>query len=201
MRTLPMGDRACLVEDLPVTPAAWATGLSTLAIAGIVDVVPAARTVLVRCDDAEALTAAIARFDEVAGATIDADAAVESVTIPVRYGGPDLVEVGARTGLTIEEVVAAHTGAEYRVAFCGFAPGFAYLTGLPIELELPRRATPRTQVPAGSVAIAAAYSAVYPSESPGGWHLLGSTSMALWDLRAEPPARLTPGTIVRFEAR
>jgi len=84
------------------------------------------------------------------------------------------------------------------VEFCGFAPGFAYLRGLPPQLHLPRRASPRTQVPAGSVAIAAHYSAVYPNDSPGGWHLVGTTSLSVWDANQNPPALLQPGTAVRF---
>ncbi len=196
-----MGARASLVEDLPAHPADWAAGLLRLAVPGVIDVVPAARTVLVRCGTAADLAVAIARFDDVV-ASIEIGASTETtVVIPVRYDGPDLADVAERTGRSVDEVVRLHVAAEYRVAFCGFAPGFAYLEGLPVELELPRRATPRTRVPAGSVAIAAAYSAVYPSASPGGWHLLGSTPTTLWDLNADPPARLTPGTTVRFEER
>ena len=103
--------------------------------------------------------------------------------------------------MAVDAVVAAHAAATYTVAFCGFAPGFAYLTGLPAALRLPRRATPRPRVPAGSVAIAGELSAVYPTASPGGWHLLGRTDVALFDVDRDPPALLTPGTIVRFEPR
>jgi KipI family sensor histidine kinase inhibitor len=109
--------------------------------------------------------------------------------------------VAVRTGRSEDEVVALHSSAEYRVGFCGFMPGFGYLLGLPPELQLPRRSTPRTRVPAGSVAMAAEFSAVYPSASPGGWHLLGTTDLMLWDESRHVPALLVPGTRVRFEAR
>jgi KipI family sensor histidine kinase inhibitor len=120
------------------------------------------------------------------------------VEIPVTYDGEDLGEVAALTGLSEAEVVARHQGASYRVAFCGFSPGFAYLTGLPRELHVPRRETPRTVVPAGSVAVAGDYASVYPRASPGGWRLLGRTDVPLWDLDRDPPALLRPGTRVRF---
>jgi KipI family sensor histidine kinase inhibitor len=130
----------------------------------------------------------------------DDDAVGDEVVIPVRYDGADLAAVAAATGLTVGEVVAAHCGATYRVAFCGFAPGFGYLTGLPERLHVPRRSTPRTRVPAGAVAIAAGYAAVYPRPSPGGWHLLGSTDLVLFDPDRQPPALLAPGNVVRFES-
>jgi KipI family sensor histidine kinase inhibitor len=124
--------------------------------------------------------------------------------IPVRYGGsdgPDLEDVATRLGLAAEAVVALHAGTTYRVFMLGFAPGFAYLGTLPPELSLPRRAEPRTSVPAGSVAIAARQTAVYPVATPGGWHLIGRTDVRLWDPSADPPARLAPGDRVRFVAR
>ncbi|MFV2065082.1 MAG: allophanate hydrolase subunit 1, partial [Chloroflexota bacterium] len=111
---------------------------------------------------------------------------------------PDLEEVAARTGLSVEAVVDAHSGTTYRVFMLGFAPGFAYLGTLPASLQLPRRAEPRLRVPSGSVAIAAAQTAVYPHSTAGGWHLLGRTDTVLWDRSAEPPARLRPGDRVRF---
>ena len=121
--------------------------------------------------------------------------------IPVRYGdadGPDLEDVAARLGRSAESVVALHAGTTYRVFMLGFAPGFAYLGTLPPELSLPRRAEPRVTVPAGSVAIAARQTAVYPVATPGGWHLIGRTDERLWDPAADPPARLSPGDHVRF---
>jgi KipI family sensor histidine kinase inhibitor len=120
------------------------------------------------------------------------------VEIEVDYDGADLDEVAAATGLSADEVVVAHAGTVFTVAFCGFAPGFAYLTGLPPELHLPRRSSPRTRVPEGSVAIADAFSAVYPRSSPGGWHLLGRTEARLWDLTRDVPGLLQPGDRVRF---
>ncbi|HET6764372.1 MAG TPA: 5-oxoprolinase subunit PxpB [Longimicrobiaceae bacterium] len=120
------------------------------------------------------------------------------VEIAVRYDGPDLAEVARETGLTPDEVVRLHSGTEYRVHLLGFAPGFAYLGELPTALHLPRRASPRTRVPAGSVAIAGAQTAVYPLATPGGWHLLGTTRTAMWDVRRDPPALLRAGDRVRF---
>jgi KipI family sensor histidine kinase inhibitor len=120
------------------------------------------------------------------------------VEIPVTYDGPDLAEVARLTGLPADEVVRRHAAAEYVVAFSGFAPGFGYLTGLPAELRVPRRDSPRTAVPAGSVAVAGEFTGVYPRRSPGGWQLLGRTDAVLWDPERDPPALLVPGTRVRF---
>ncbi|HYN70175.1 MAG TPA: 5-oxoprolinase subunit PxpB [Candidatus Eisenbacteria bacterium] len=121
--------------------------------------------------------------------------------IPVRYGGsdgPDLATVAELTGLTAAQVIELHAATPLRVLFLGFAPGFGYLGPLPPALLVPRRAAPRTRVPAGSVAIAGPHTAVYPVDSPGGWHLLGRTSMTLWDPLRTPPATLRPGDRVRF---
>ncbi|WP_106401916.1 5-oxoprolinase subunit PxpB [Actinocorallia populi] len=120
------------------------------------------------------------------------------VEIPVVYDGADLAEVAELTGLSAAEVAARHSAAEYTVAYLGFSPGFGYLTGLDPVLRVPRRAVPRTSVPAGSVAVAGPYTAVYPSPSPGGWRLLGRTGLALWDVRRDPPSLLAPGDRVRF---
>jgi KipI family sensor histidine kinase inhibitor len=123
------------------------------------------------------------------------------VEIPVRYGGPDgpdLAEVAERTGHSEAEVVALHAGHEYRVYLVGFVPGFPYLGVLPAELELPRRTTPRVRVPAGSVAIAGRQTGIYPSPTPGGWHLIGRTDAPIWDARRNPPALLAPGDRVLF---
>ena len=198
MRVLDSGPHAFLVEVPDEQCAAWATAFRALELPGVVDVVPAAATVLVRC--ADGLAAARARQASVG---IDIDAARlgvtwEPVEVPVVYDGPDLDAVAAATGLDVDEVVAVHSGTPYEVAFLGFSPGFAYLRGLPAALHLPRRATPRTRVEAGSVAIAAAWSAVYPTASPGGWHLLGHTALRLWDVTLDPPTPFTPGRPVRF---
>ncbi|MGI5274610.1 5-oxoprolinase subunit B family protein [Nonomuraea sp. CA-218870] len=125
---------------------------------------------------------------------------VGRVTIPVTYDGADLESVAEAAGISVDEVVARHTGRELVVGWLGFAPGFAYLIGLDPVLHVPRLATPRTSVPAGSVAIAGPYSAVYPTASPGGWRLLGRTDARVWDVSAEPPTPFRPGTRVRFEA-
>jgi KipI family sensor histidine kinase inhibitor len=124
-----------------------------------------------------------------------------TVEIPVRYGGadgPDLEEVASVHELSPSDVVELHAGAMYRVLFLGFAPGFAYLGGLPPGLATPRRSTPRTRVPAGSVGIAGEQTGVYPRAMPGGWQLIGRTDIALWDLSRPSPALLRPGDVVRF---
>jgi len=123
------------------------------------------------------------------------------LTVPVAYGGeagPDLADAAARTGLTVEEVVGRHAAPTYRVAFIGFLPGFPYLMGLDPALHLPRRATPRTMVPAGSVAIGGAQTGIYPVASPGGWHLLGRTAVRLLDPAVSAPSLLRAGDRVRF---
>jgi KipI family sensor histidine kinase inhibitor len=200
MRVLPMGPRAVLIEDLDADPAAWAAGLRQLSLAGVAEVVPAAETVLVACEDAGALAHVRERLASVAAADPGPLAALAPIEIDVRYDGEDLAFVAGSAGLTIDEVVAAHSAAEYVVAFCGFAPGFGYLRGLDPRLHLPRRATPRTRVPAGSVAIAAEYTAVYPRASPGGWLLLGTTDRVMFDPDRSPPALFEPGAHVRFVA-
>jgi KipI family sensor histidine kinase inhibitor len=167
----------------------------------IEEIVPAARTILVRYRDAH--TAARSRHQLIDLASTAA--AVPTGTTPERlvevtvdYSGEDLDAVAEQSGLSVSEVIDLHTMAEYEVAFCGFAPGFAYLTGLPTALRLPRRSDPRPRVPAGSVAIADIYCAVYPAASPGGWNLLGITELGVWDIGRDPPALMTPGTRVRF---
>lgn len=198
----PYGSRAFLVTPGGgVSPASYARAVVRPEVA---DVVPAAATVLVvlRSSDSRNQVADWLRLLSVdrAGNEGREDDDVRSVVIDVVYDGEDLAAVAAASGLAVETVVSLHTGAEYTCEFCGFAPGFGYLSGLPDSLVLPRRSTPRTSVPAGSVAIAGPYSAVYPSASPGGWHLLGHTDSVLWDLANDSPALLTPGTRVTFRA-
>ncbi|PYE51932.1 5-oxoprolinase subunit PxpB [Deinococcus yavapaiensis] len=123
-----------------------------------------------------------------------------TLTIPVSYDGPDLHDVARLTDLSPSEVIALHSGTFYEVAFLGFLPGFAYLRGLPSVLQLPRRATPRTRLEPGSVGIGGPWTAVYPLASPGGWHLLGRTSKAMFDASRDEPIVLRPGDLVRFEA-
>jgi KipI family sensor histidine kinase inhibitor len=165
---------------------------------GVVDLVPAARTLLVRFDPVVTTAEAVRRW--VADVRYDADAAPagDTVEIPVVYDGEDLEEVGELTGLGVRGVVEAHTGQEWTVAFGGFAPGFGYLVGTDDRLHVPRRSTPRTKVPAGAVGLAGEFAGVYPRESPGGWQLLGHTSRKMWDLDRDPPALLVPGARVRF---
>ena len=194
MRVLPYGDRARLFE--PGDP----SDVLGLAAAlrrrpGVVEVVPAARTVLVRAEPAvlAALAAAPPAPEPEAAAADGAD-----VVLDVRYDGADLASTAAELGFTVEELIERHAAGSYVVAFCGFAPGFAYLTGLAPELHVARRAEPRTRVPAGSVGLAGEFTGIYPRESPGGWRLLGTTTATLWDLDRTPPALLPPGTRVRF---
>ncbi|SDG33032.1 sensor histidine kinase inhibitor, KipI family [Sinosporangium album] len=169
------------------------------------EIVPGPETVLVVAPTAscEAVDRLSARLEALCAAVLgtalsEAAERAPTVTIPVVYGGADLAEVAEETGLSPEEVVARHTASPFVVGWLGFAPGFAYLTGLDPVLHVPRLATPRTSVPTGSVAVAGPYSAVYPSASPGGWRLLGHTSTVVWDASADPPSLLRPGTHVRF---
>ncbi|WP_370891654.1 allophanate hydrolase subunit 1 [Janibacter sp. GXQ6167] len=208
MRLLPMGDAALLVETSDIDAVlAIDAALSARVATGegvwaqVDDLVPAARTVLVVArpttnlgDLASAIRAATK------GVTAgDAAAVSEELEVRVRYDGPDLGAVASHTGLTVEEVIAAHTETPWRVGFGGFAPGFAYLVGGDPRLQVPRLDSPRTCVPAGSVALAGEFSAIYPRQSPGGWQLIGTTDATLWDADREPPALLVPGMTVRFK--
>ena len=163
---------------------------------GVIDIVPAARTVLLVGPGAARVANELPRrklpeTSAIAGAVVE---------IPVIYDGEDLVEVAQLAGLSVPEIVELHTGTELRVAFCGFVPGFAYLSGLPKALHVPRRDAPRTKVPAGSVALAGEFTGVYPRATPGGWRLIGRTGMPVWDAQRDPPALLAPGMRVRFVA-
>ena len=200
MRVLPAGPGAWLLEVDDV-PSAYAAVTAALEAAGAsaTDVVPAARTVLV-----DGLTAmSVDELVEAAGTGAAADRGEgELVEVPTTYDGEDLDLVARHWDMTRDEVVATHTGLDLVVAFCGFAPGFAYLSGLPERLHVPRLDSPRARVPAGSVGLAGEFCGVYPRSSPGGWLLLGRTDVTLWDTEADPPALLSPGTRVRFvEAR
>ncbi|MEW9553143.1 allophanate hydrolase subunit 1 [Nonomuraea sp. NPDC050783] len=172
--------------------------------ARVTEIVPGPETVLVVAPgaDLERLRARLAgtlarERDEGPAAGPAAGAAV--VTIPVVYDGADLESVAELAGVGVPEVIARHAGRELVVGWLGFAPGFAYLTGLDPVLHVPRLDVPRTSVPAGSVAVAGPYSAVYPTASPGGWRLLGHTTLRVWDVAADPPSLFRPGTRVRFE--
>ncbi|WP_231486500.1 5-oxoprolinase subunit B family protein [Candidatus Blastococcus massiliensis] len=198
MRVLPYGDRALLVEvgDLAAV-AGLRAALDRAPLPGQRELVPAARTVLVLLDRAptDLDVATLRRLPLEAAGPEDAAALV---TLPVVFDGPDLTEVADLAGRSVPALVRELTAAELTVAFSGFAPGFGYLAGLPTDLHVPRRATPRTRVPAGSVALAGPFAGVYPRASPGGWQLVGRTDAVLFDVDREPPALLVPGVRVRF---
>ncbi|UFN44345.1 5-oxoprolinase subunit PxpB [Nocardioides okcheonensis] len=197
---LPYGDRAVLVELGSTQEAVdYAVALRGRDAPVVGEVVPAARTVLVVADEGAALADLRALLADVAPAS-GGDAAAEQpvVEVPVTYDGEDLADVARLTGLSEREVVAAHTGQEWRVAFGGFAPGFGYLIGQDERLHVPRRGESRTRVPAGAVGLAGEYSGIYPRSSPGGWQLIGRTDVPLWDLDRDPAALLAPGVRVRF---
>ncbi|MCY1676489.1 carboxyltransferase domain-containing protein [Pseudarthrobacter sp. SL88] len=166
---------------------------------GQVDVLAAAETVMVKADSPAAARRMAARLLAM-DLTVQSHAEGALVTIETVYDGEDLAEVGRLTGLGADGVVAAHTGQVWTVAFGGFAPGFGYMVGENQALEVPRRSSPRTAVPAGSVALAGNYSAVYPRQSPGGWQLIGRTAAPMWDLSREQPALAAPGDRVQFRA-
>ena len=199
MRFLPVNRQAILVElaDLQQTLVLLAS-LQAQPIAGVQELVPAARTILVYFSPQNitvaALVQAIAGRD-LQGSVQRSDVLVE---IPVHYNGEDLAEAAQMLNISPDEVVRRHTGSEWSVAFTGFAPGFAYLTGGDAIFNVPRRATPRAKVPAGAVALAGTFSAVYPQASPGGWQIIGVTDTAMWDLERDLPALLQPGYRVRF---
>ena len=197
VQSTPVGHHALLVEvadaDAALSLATWAREASVEAV----EVVPAAASVLFDgVADVPALARALETWSPAAGT-----AAGELVELWVRYNGPDLAAVAERWGMDVETAVERHTSVEYVAAFCGFAPGFSYLRGLPEELAVPRLDTPRSRVPAGAVGLAGAWCGVYPRSSPGGWRILGTTDAVLWDQDRDPPALLAPGTRVRFVAR
>jgi KipI family sensor histidine kinase inhibitor len=214
-RVLPSGERAVLVE---VDTLAEVLALHRLLwvharLPGLVDAVTGARTLLLVAESRAALAGIRARaheaLREVVGQPgqddasegaleLSAGSSADVLEILVRYDGPDLAAVAELTGLSADELVAAHTGRPWLVGFAGFAPGFAYLVGGDRRLQVPRRATPRTRVPAGAVGLAGEFSGVYPRASPGGWQLIGHTDQLLWDLDRDPPALLRPGLRVQF---
>ena len=190
----PAGDQGALIELPDNGAAVRLAGLLREERSDLLDVVIGHTTVLVTwAGEKPDLDDAVKR-----ALVAEAGPAGRLVEIPVVYDGPDLDEVARLTGLSPEEVIARHTGAEHVAAFIGFQPGFAYLTGGDTLLHVPRRDAPRTRVAGGTVAIAGPYSGVYPRESPGGWRLLGSTTALMFDPAREPPALLAPGDRVRF---
>lgn len=202
-RVLRASDRALLVEEADLgssmrVHAALAAELEAGGLVGVTELIPAARTILVPFDPSRVDESALWRH------LLDVEPADERashrhvVTIPVHYDGQDLDEVAELLGVSAREVVARHAAATWRVAFTGFAPGFGYLVGDDPFFDVPRRTTPRTRIPSGSVGLAGDYSGVYPRESPGGWQLIGRTDETMFDLRREPPALFVPGYEVRF---
>ncbi len=213
-RFLPSGDTALVVEfgdridrRLSAAVIGLAERIRLADLGGVTETVPTFRSLLVHYDplatSAERLTGQISGL--IAGrieGKAAAPAAARLWRIPACHDpefAPDLAEVAATAGLTPDEAIALHGATRYHVYMVGFVPGFPYLGDLPEALRLPRRENPRVKVPAGSVAIAAAMTAVYPYECPGGWHLIGRTPAPLFDTRAEPPALLRPGDAVVFE--
>lgn len=199
MKLMPCADWGLLVEvsDMDEVLALYAQ-LDEDPPEGIIDMVPAATTLLLTIDPARTDVERLSR--QVSSVTIGAHhrATTGEVEIPVVYDGADLAEVARVTGLDERGVIEAHTRTTWTVAFCGFAPGFGYMVGGDDRLQVPRRDNPRTKVPPGSVALAGEFTSVYPRESPGGWQLIGRTSLEVWNIEREPPALLVPGTVVRF---
>ena len=201
MRLLPAGSDALLVEVRSGAEAATLYAAARTADLHVTDIVPAARTVLFDAIPDRALLEAWLRSVDLSSgvrAPVSPVSPGGVVELPTTYDGVDLDDVARLWDMTRAEVVAVHTGTDFVVAFCGFSPGFAYCTGLPEELSVPRLDSPRPRVPAGSVGLAGEFTGVYPRPSPGGWRLLGRTDAMLWDAEAEQPALLSPGTRVRF---
>lgn len=200
---LDYGDQALLLQfDNTTDVLAWAAALREAALPGVLDIVPASRTVLLKLDGPRQQAAVRRRLRtlRVDAGTVPTAPAVEPMVIDVVYDGADLAEVADRTGLTTAQVINAHTATPWQVGFGGFAPGFAYLVGGDPRLSVPRRSEPRSSVPAGAVGLAGEFTGIYPRRSPGGWQLIGHTDVVLWDIDRPDPALLTPGMWVQFRA-
>ena len=199
LRFLPVTHNALLVElaDLDQTLALLAS-LQRHPPHGVEELVPAARTILVEYRASATRAETLVQDIAARSLTQGAERSDTLIEIPVHYNGEDLAEVAQILGITADEVVQRHTGSEFTVAFTGFAPGFAYLSGGDPVLNVPRRSTPRTRLPAGSVGLAGTFSGVYPQASPGGWQIIGTTPVAMWDITRAQPALLQPGYRVRF---
>lgn len=207
MKVLAYGERAWLLQCADATQVRSVdAALRRLRVegmhpwSGIVDIVPAATTVLVTLGTAHEAVGLHAPLTRLVHLAPEPEPPRATVEIPVTYDGPDLPHVAVACGLSVAEVVAAHTSTPWRVAFGGFLPGFAYLADGDPRLAVGRRSSPRTSVPAGSVALADGMSAVYPRQSPGGWQLIGHTRLTLWDPTLGRPALLTAGIRVQFRA-
>lgn len=201
-RVLPYGPHASLLELGSLTEvedlfAYLSEARAVGELGGVVELVPAGRTVMIEAEDPSARAAAVATCEQWVPGTADVRAG-ELHEIPVDYSGPDLDDVARQIGGSTSDVIRLHSEPTYRVAFMGFSPGFGYLTGLPEKLQLPRRDDPRDAVPPRSVAVAGEFSAVYPRTSPGGWNLIGHATVPLWDDDWPRPNRLAPGDEVRF---
>ncbi|RIK13565.1 MAG: allophanate hydrolase [Acidobacteria bacterium] len=197
MRVLPSGTEGLLLEMDSVHEVLGRYAALREADLPVVDLVPAGRTILVVAERGVSLTDLAAAVRAVRPRDHVRDEARE-VEVPVVYDGQDLEEAAGLLGLGAAELRRRHQDERWTVAFCGFAPGFGYLTGERYAWDVPRRATPRTRVPAGSVALAGEFTGVYPRESPGGWQLLGRALVEAFDLHRDPPALLVPGARVRF---
>lgn len=199
MRLLPCGPDALLVELGSLAEVdAVRVGLTRRALPEVVELVPAARTVLVAVQPGAGLDGVRAALDGI-DLSRRPQRTGRTVTLPVRYDGADLHLVAATAGMGSDEVVRLHAGAEYTVAFTGFTPGFGYMTGLPEPLHQPRLERPRQRVPTGAVGIGGQFTGAYPRATPGGWRLIGHTEAELFDPRRDEPALLRPGDAVRIE--
>lgn len=199
MRARPFGDQALLLEcggaDQVRAAYAEARRRQESGRLSCTDIVPAAATLLLDgLRDPQSVLDGLGDWPD----DLPDDLEDRLVELPVDYDGPDLESVARHCGLDVDRVVELHRSTEFVVAFCGFAPGFAYLSGLPDELRVPRLEEPRAKVPSGSVGLAGPYTGVYPRSSPGGWQLIARTRERLWDVDRDPPALLAPGTRVRF---
>lgn len=197
MRILPSGSRGLLLELDTLEDVLRQYAALQDADLPVLDLVPAGRTILVVGDRDTDLRELASRLQQVSS-TEHARHVGEAVEVPVRYDGSDLAEAAQLLGCSPEELVRRHLEEEWTVAFCGFAPGFGYLAGARFEWDTPRRSSPRTKVPAGSLGLAGEFTGIYPRESPGGWQLIGHALVDVFDLDRDPPALLVPGTPVRF---
>lgn len=199
MRLRPAGPAAFIIEVSDPDRAQSLADFIRRHLPEVIDVVPAARSVLVDGIQDSVSLRELLRDWATTPTPVPASSGSKSViTIPVHYDGPDLEDVAQTWGLEVADAIALHASIEFRAAFCGFSPGFTYLLGLPSALALSRLPTPRTRVPPGAVAIADAWCGVYPASSPGGWRILGTATAQLWDPTKSPPALIMPGARVRF---
>lgn len=204
-----MGEHAAVMQsrsvaNLPCQQKIWGIAQQLRIAGNYLGIVPGMNNLTVIFDPKKTSGEQVLAVLESMWASVDAqDFTSRIVRIPVRYGGqfgPDLEHVAEHAGLTPEQVIAAHTAAEYVVYFLGFQPGFAYLGGLPVSLATPRRAAPRLSVPVGSVGIGGAQTGIYPAVSPGGWQLIGRTTLTLFNPTLATPTLLQPGDVIRFVA-